>query len=138
VPAICSLDDPAAGSPPDAADERPFASSANVGHHTALARLVLGVVVVVALVEAEIPRPPRTAWRLNGDCVERRADHPLVVNVRSGQGDREGNAATVGQDMALAAQLRAIGRVGASEFPPFGAFTMALSSEAQSQSIPLS
>ena len=39
------------------------------------------------------------------------------------------NAPSVGQNVAFDATFRAVGRVGAREVPPFGAFTMALASD---------
>lgn len=138
VPAVGPFDDPTPGPSANAADQRLFTAPADVWHDAAFSGFVLGVVVVVALVEAQVHRPARPARPLHEDGIEGRADHPLVVDVRAGQGDGQWDSATVGQNVALGAELRAIGRIGASELPPFGALTMALSSEAQSQSIPLS
>jgi len=138
VPAVGSLDDPAARSPSDAADERLFTPPTNVRGDSSLSRFALGIGVVVSFVEAQVFGPTRASRSVDEDCVQRRPHHPLVVDVCTGQRHRQRDAAPIGQNVALAAELRAIGRVGASEFPPFGALTMALSREAQSQSIPRS
>ena len=98
----------------------------------------LRVVIVVALIETEVLRSTGPAWRGDDHGIERLADHPLVVDVRPGQRDAEYDAAPVGDDVALRSQLSAIGRIGPREFPPFGAFTEALSSEAQAHSMPRS
>jgi hypothetical protein len=138
VPAVGSLDDPAARPSSDAAHERLLTSSTNVRDDSSLSRFRLGISVVVPFVEAQMLGPTRASWPVDEDCVQGRAHHPLVVNVRAGQRHGQRDAAPISQNVAFAAQLRAIGRVGTRELPPFGALTMALSREAQSQSIPRS
>lgn len=98
----------------------------------------LCVVIVVTLVEAEVLRATGPAGRGDNHRIERLANHPLVVDVRPSQGDAEYDAAPVGDDMAFRSELSTIGRIGTREFPPLGAFTEALSSEAQAHSIPRS
>jgi hypothetical protein len=73
--------------------------------------------------------PPRATRRSSDHRVERLADKPLVVDVGAGDLSGQGNAPAVGQDVTLDAAFRSIRGVGAGEVPPFGAFTMALSSE---------
>ena len=136
VPAVGPLDDPSARLTTHAADERLFAAPADVWNDTAIADLSFGVRVVEALVQAEVRRPTRPAWRTQYDSVERRAGHPLVVDVRSGDLDGDRDAARVGQDVASCAEFCAIGRIGARVVPPFGAFTLALSSEHHFKSTP--
>lgn len=98
----------------------------------------LGRVRVIGLVEAEIVGTPRTSRRSEWNSVEGRLQPPLVVRVRAGQGDRDGYAATVGEDVSLGAKFRAISWIGSCEAPPLGAFTEALSREAQAHSMPRS
>jgi hypothetical protein len=121
-----------------AADERLLASSANVRDDATLPNFPFAVIVVVALVQAEIHW---AAWPTGGthqDSVEGRAHHPLVVHVRSRERDCHRNASLVCQNVALGAALSTIGWIRAREVPPFGAFTMAPSREAHSQSMPRS
>ena len=113
-----------------------LAPAANVRLHTALACFLLAIVVVVALVQADVLGPPWPTRSVDECRIECGADHPLVVDVRAGQRDREGNPAPVGQNVALAAEFSAIGGIGTREVPPFGAFTEALSSDAHSRSRP--
>jgi len=136
VPAVGSLDDPAARLSTHAADERLLASPSDVRDDASITDLAFGVRVVEALVQAEVHRPTGPAWCAKHDGVERRAGHPLVVDVRSGDLDGDRDTAPVGQDMAFCAEFCAIGRIGARVVPPFGAFTLALSSEHHFKSTP--
>lgn len=136
VPAVGSLDDPPARLSTHTADERLFASPSNVWDDASIADFAFGVGVVEALVQAEVRRPTRPARRPKHDGVERRASHPLVVDVRSGDLDGDRDAASIGQDVAFCAEFCAIGRIGARVVPPFGAFTLALSSEHHFKSTP--
>lgn len=136
VPAVGPFDHPAARLATDAADERLFASPPDVWDDAPIANLAFGVRVVEALVQAEVGRPTRPAGRAKHDGVERRAGHPLVVDVRSGDLDGDRDAVRVGQDVAFCAEFCAIGRIGARVVPPFGAFTLALSSEHHFKSTP--
>lgn len=138
MPAVCAFNNPAARTSARAGDKRLFPWSTNVRDDASFACFVFWIVVVVALVQTQMPGSPRPSRRFYQNGVQGSADHPLVVNVCSGQGDGERDAAAVGQNMSLAAELGPIGRIGTRELPPLGALTMALSSEAQSQSIPLS
>ena len=136
VPAVGPFDDPAARLATHAADQRLFPSSSDVRDDAADTDLAFGVRVVEALVQAEVGRPTRAARRAKHDGVERRAGHPFVVDVRSGNLDGDRHTARVGQDMAFCAEFCAIGRIGAGVVPPFGAFTLALSSEHHFRSTP--
>ena len=136
VPAIGSFDDPAAGLSANAAHERRLSAASNVRDHATIADLALGVRVVVAFVEAEILRATWPAWRAKHDSVEHRSGHPLVVDVRRGDLDGDRDAAPVRQNVAFCAEFCTIGRIGARVVPPFGAFTLALSSEHHFRSTP--
>ena len=136
VPAVGSFDDPAAGCSANAAHERRFSSTSNVWDHAAITNLALGVRVVEALVQAEVRGATWPAWRPKHDGIERRTGHPLVVDVRGGDLDGDRDAASVRQDVAFCAEFCAIGRIGARVVPPFGAFTLALSSEHHLRSTP--
>jgi hypothetical protein len=135
VPAVGSFNDPSSWAAARAADERWFSSTTDVWNDSPDAHGLLGIGVVVALVEAEVDRA-RCPERAQVDGIKCRADHPLVVDVGAGERDGERNAAPVGQYVPLGSELGAIGRIGTSEVPPLGAFTLALSSEAQVQSMP--
>lgn len=136
VPAVGALDDPAARLASGATDQRRLAAPSYVRSHAAIPNLFLGVGVVVTLVEAQVLRHQRTSSPAEDDRVERRAGHPLVVDVGSGHLDGERDPARVGQDVAFCAKFCTIGRTGARVVPPFGAFTVALSSEHHVRSTP--
>lgn len=135
VPAVRALDDPATGTtaftPP-----RFLAASTKMQLNTAACDLARGIVVVIAFVEAEVPWSTRATRRAEWNGVEGFAREPLVVDIGAGQRDCDGDAATVGEDVAFRAKLSTICRIGTGEAPPLGAFTEALSREHQSQSIP--
>ena len=130
VPTVGPLDDPAPRFPANVAHERWFTPSSDVRLHSAIECFQFGVVVVVAFVEAEVLRQNRSEHSADGNCVQRRAHHPLVVDVGPGQRDRQRDTTTVGQNMAFGAEFSTIGRIRARDIPPLGAFTEALSSEA--------
>ena len=136
VPAVCALDDPASRFAANTTNQRRLTAAANVWLHTALTCLFLGVVVVVALVQADVLGTSWSARSVDRHRIECGAHHPLVVYVGTGQRDGEGNPAPVGQNMALGAEFSAISGIGTREVPPFGAFTEALSSDAHSRSRP--
>jgi hypothetical protein len=136
VPAVGALDDPAARLAASAADQRRFAPSSYVRSHSAIANLLLGVGVVVALVETQVLRHQRPSPPPKHDRVERSAGHPLVVDVGSGHLDGDRDASAVSQDVAFCAKFCTIGRTGTRMVPPFGAFTVALSSEHHVRSTP--
>ena len=129
VPSIGTLDHPAARLALYPAKQRLLAASSDVRPDSASSNSSLGVGVVVAFVEAEVRRPPRAARRAHDHGVERLGDEPLVVDVGTGDLGGQWDAATVRQDVAFDATFRAVRRIRTREVPPFGAFTMALSSE---------
>jgi len=137
VPAVRALDDPtsrlfAANRP----SECRLSPTTNMGFDVSTPRLAFGLFVIVALVEAEVVGHPSTVAPAQYDRVERLADHVHVVDVGAGQRNAERNSLSVGEDVAFRPELAAIGRVGSSELPPFGAFTETLSRDAHAQSIP--
>jgi hypothetical protein len=81
------------------------------------ARFLLGLLVVVSLVQAEVLRTPRSSGALEHDGIERLASHVFVVNIGSGGSHSQRDALAIGQDMPFGAELGAIGGVGASEVP---------------------
>jgi hypothetical protein len=100
------------------------------------ARFLLGLLVVVSLVQAEVLRTPRSSGTLEHDGIERLATHVFVVNIGAGGSHSQRDALAIGQDMPFGAELGAIGGVGTCEPLPFGALMLALSSEVQSHSNP--
>lgn len=135
VPAVGTLDDPATGTTA-VAPPRFLAASTKMQPDTTARDLARGIVVVIAFVEAEVSWSTRTTWRTERNSVECFARNPLVVDISAGQRDCDGDAATVGEDVAFRAKLSTICRIGTGEAPPLGAFTEALSREHQFQSIP--
>ena len=135
VPAVRALDHPATRAPAPAR-AWPLAASSKMWLDAAHANRGFGIVVVVAFVEAEILRSTRAARRRDDHSIERRGDHPLVVDVRAGQRHGDRDSATVGEDVAFRAEFATIGRIWPRKIPPLGALTEALSSEAQAQSMP--
>ena len=136
VPGIGALDDPPPRLASHAAQQRRLTTAADVRLDPATPNLSFGVVVVVSLVEAEVLRAPRAARRSHNDVVQRVGEQPLVVDVGAADHHGDGHTVPIGQDMPLGATLGAVGGVGACEVPSFGAFTMALSREAQSRAAP--
>ena len=137
VPAVGSFDDP----PPrllasNRARESRLSPAPNVRLDAASASLAFGLLVVVPFVQAEVIRTSGPSRRTQGNRVERPADHVHVVDVGPGERHRQRDALTVSQDMAFCAEFCTIGRIGAGEVPPFGALTLALSSDAQSHWMP--
>jgi len=129
VPGVGALDHPPARLPLDAAEQGLLAAATNVGRDPASPNSRLRIAVVVALVEAEMLRPAWPTRSAQDHRVERLGNEPLVVDVGAGDLGGQRDAAAVGQDVALDAAFRTVRGVGAREVPPFGAFTMALSSE---------
>jgi len=129
VPGVGALHDPAARLPLNAPEERLLPPASDVRSDPAGSDGRFGVRVVVSLVEAEVLGATWTARRASDHRVERLADEPLVVDVGAGDLGGQRDTSTIGQDVALDTAFRAIRGVGASEVPPFGAFTRALSSE---------
>lgn len=136
VPCVRSLYDPSPRLAPSASDEGWLSAAADVRLDTAFTHGPFAVRVVIALVEADVVGTSRATRGTGCHRVERRAQQPLVMNVRAGDHGRKGHSSAVGQYVPLDAALRPVGWVGPGLVPPFGAFTMALSSEAHSQSIP--
>jgi hypothetical protein len=135
VPAVGSLDDPATWSSA-LARARLLATASEVGFDLAQPDLLLRIAVVVSLIETEMRRPTRTARCSERHGVQCRASHPLVMNVRAGQRDCNRDSSSIREHVPFRAKLSAISRIGPGECPPLGAFTVALSSEAQAQSMP--
>jgi hypothetical protein len=133
VPAVGALDDPASRFSVNTAEQRLLASPTDVGNDSTPTYLLLAVGIVVAFVEAQVLGAP---WATRDHGIQGLAHHPLIVNVRAGDRNRQRHAVGVGQDVALGAEPGTIGRVGAGEVPPFGALTLALSSEHQLRSTP--
>ena len=95
---------------------------------------------VVSLICVQFGGP---AARPAGALADRRdgINHALkelaVVDVRRAEREREGDAARVGEDVALGARLAAVGWIGPCLFTPLFAGTLALSSAARLQSMAL-
>ena len=81
------------------------------------ARFLLGLLVVVSLVQAEVLRTPRSSGTLEHDGIERLATHVFVVNIGAGESHSQRDALAIGQDMPFGAELGAIGGVGPVRSP---------------------
>lgn len=138
VPGVRSLHDPPPRLAAHHADQRLLAASSNMRADAAQTDGRGYVRVVVALVETEMLGTPRTSGAAHDDGIEDFTDHRAVWHVGAGDECGERDAATVGQNVAFDATFRAVRRIWAREVPPFGAFTEALSSEAQAHSMPRS
>lgn len=137
VPAIGSFNDPTPRLlAADGTGESGLSPTPNMRPDAAGASLAFGLVVVVPFVQAEVLRTSGSSGRTQWNRVERSADHVHVVDVGAGERHRQRDALAVGQNVAFGAEFCAIGRIGAREVPPFGALTLALSSDAQSHSMP--
>ncbi len=137
VPAVGSFDDP---SPrllaSNRAGESGLSPAPNVWPDAASARLAFGLLVVVPFVQAEVLRTSGPSRCTQRNRVERPSDHMHVVGIGPRERNRQRDTLAVGQDVAFCAEFCAIGRIGTREIPPFGALTLALSSDAQSHSMP--
>jgi len=112
VPGVRSLHYPAPRSSTPASPRR-FASSTDVRANSTCSNLAIDVVEVVALVEAQILRPPRTSRCSHDDGVHRRDRSPLVVHVGSRDLRRQRHASSIGQDVTLDPGLASVRRIGA-------------------------
>jgi len=137
MPADCPLDDPSSGLlAANGTSESWFTAPTDVRCDASVACFSLGLRIVVPLVEADVSWTTSPAAGEEGHGVERRTQHVLVVDVGARDRHGQGDPPAVGQEVPFRAEFRAIGRVGPGEVPPFGAFTLALSRDAHSQSIP--
>ena len=138
MPTIGALDNPAARPSTYASNQRRFSPSTNVRLDASSTNFRFAILIVVSLVEADVVRTARPSWFSNGNRIKRLADHPFVVDVGAGQRNANRDAATIGQYMPFSAELAPIGGIRPCKVPPFGAFTEALSSDDQFQSMPRS
>jgi len=136
MPAIGALHDPAPRPATNAPDQRSLAASTNVRGNAAASSCDLTVFEVVGFIETDVFGTTWTARCTNRYAIERRADHPFVVDVGASQLDANWYATTIGQYVSLGAELSPISGIGTRESPPFGAFTDALSREDHFQSMP--
>lgn len=136
VPAVGPFDDPASWLALHATDHRLLAATTDVGRDSADADGGFGVLVVVALVQAQVLGPSRTSRRLQRDRVEHRTDHPLVVHVRRRRSHGQRHSSSISEDVSFHAEFPSVRRIRPRVDRPFGAFAMALSSEAKSHLMP--
>ncbi len=131
VPARGALDDPATGLAVDTADHRRLPAAPDMRLDAAGPHRGLGVGIVVALVETEVAGSARAARRPEDDGIEDCAHLPLVMAVGGGNRDGQRDAPPVSQEVALDPAFGAVRGVRPRLRPPLGAFTSAVSSEAQ-------
>lgn len=96
----------------------------------------IDVRVVVPLVDAAMLRALPMAGGVPLHRIDRRQRGALVVKVRRTDRHAERDSPAVDRDVPLTAPLGAVRRVRACKSPPFGAFTIAASIEAQSHWMP--
>lgn len=93
--------------------------------------------IVVTLVGMQLSGPttrPAALAPHGGNGVEQRLEHPAVMDVGAGQANCQGNAAAVGDDVALGPWAPAIGGVRPGDLAPLLAAMDALSMQARLQS----
>jgi hypothetical protein len=138
MPAVCPLDHPAVGSLPSLPWRGSHAAMRDVGDVTSSLRRESDVGRVVSLISAQVLL--NRSWRRSGgdQRVECRSNMDLVMVVGSRECHSQGDSLTVDDEVALCAELSAVGRVFARFIPPFtGAETVTLSSDCHFQSMPL-
>lgn len=137
VPTVGTLDDPAPSFfSANGAGEGGLAAASDVWLDPTSTRFSLGFGVVVSFVETDVLGTPAPTWTKEGNRVQGLAHHVHVVDVGTGERDRQRDTLAVGQNVTFCAEFSTIGWIGAGEVPPFGAFTLALSNDAQSHSMP--
>ena len=136
VPTVRALDDPSPWFVVNTSKQRLLAASTDVRCDSAQSNGSFGVDVVVSLVEAQVLGTTRTPRPTQHDRVEHLRHQPFVVDVRRGDQHREGNAAPIREHMSFHPEFPAVRRIRPRVAPPFGAFAMALSSEAKSHLMP--
>ena len=110
----------------------------DVGDVTSSLRRESDVVIVVTLIGAQVL--PNGSWRRSGDDqrVQSQSKMDLVMVVGSRECYSQGDSLTIDDEVALCAELSAVGRVFARFIPPFtGAETVTLSTDCHFQSMPL-
>lgn len=117
VPGIGALDDPSTGFPLRAAYKWRLSSAADVGDDTPVAYFLLGVLEVIALVEAQMLFTSWASSRSDDDSVECFAHHPLVMHVGAGQRRCDRNASPVAEDVPFDAELATIGWIWTRQVP---------------------
>jgi hypothetical protein len=145
VPRVGALDHPASGGMTATGDWDwlGFAPPSPMGNVHAIPQTAddpMDFVIVVSFVGAEMAHNPMTQAvtpRAPNDQVEQGHLSTLVVrHIRRRERHREWHAPPIDQDMPLAAQLGAIGRIFAVLAPPNGAGMMALSKICQFHAMP--
>lgn len=115
-----------------------LATPTNMWSHTALSNSSNDVLVIVTLIETQVARAPRATWCPKYDMVECRTHHPLVVEICARNQRSQWHPTSIGQNMSFDASFGSVGWIRASEVPPLGALTIAVSSEAHANSTPQS
>ena len=135
VPSVGPLDDPSPGRAANATEQRRLSSPASVGDDPPAPQANVNDLVVVALVQAAMDRPP-PMWRAASGVVYRVQCHPHVGHIGPAEHDAERDPFRVREEMAFRATLGPIGGVSARVIPPLGALTMTPSSAVHIQSMP--
>ena len=136
VPTVRTFDHPTPRLAMNTSNQRLLATPSDVGCDSSKSDGGLGVDVIVALVEAQMFGTPRTSSPAQRDRVEHFRHQPLVVHIRCRDQHRERDSARIREHMAFHAEFPAVRRIRPCGAPPFGAFAMALSSEAKSHLMP--
>lgn len=134
-PGMRAFDHPAVTPEPLAALDT---TSCDATLNASLAQSSAALLIVVALVRMHLVGPfARPTWQTaNGlHRVDEVLEEHRVVPVGPAHQDRQRQPSRIGQDMALAAELAPVGRIGACVLPPRGLATLAPSMLARDQSI---
>ena len=117
MPAVRPFDDPTSWLLPRMSGQCDFLSASDMRFDSAGARFLLGLLVVVSLVQAEVLRLPGSSGTLEH---ERLATYVFVVNIGTAESHSQRDDLAIGQDMPFGAELGANGGAGARDVPPFG------------------
>lgn len=126
-PSMSALDYPTIASQPIVAF---YPLAGDTRGDTSLVEVIAAAVDVVGLVGVQLARPALRTPRLasdRGQCINQLLEYHRVVPVGSGDTERQGNAVAVGDQVPLATELTAIGRVRPGVGAPRGAATLAAS-----------
>jgi hypothetical protein len=97
VPAVRPFDDPTSWLlAANRSGQCGFPSASDMRFDSAGARFLLGLLVVVSLVQAEVLRTPRSSGTLEHDGIERLATHVFVVNIGAGESHSQRDTLAIG------------------------------------------
>ena len=136
-PSQCPLHDPAVATQASAALDASWSDTREDAPSPAGLPAVGKVIGLIGVELGGAPSRPASALADRRDGVDHALEALAVVDGRRAERERKGDAARIGEDVALGARLAAVRRVGPSLFTPLFAGMLALSSAARLQSMAL-